>query len=49
MKRLWQTLLPGTPIPVCGTAEDDKPDAGQNATPKDGGRDKEALKKQIGR
>jgi hypothetical protein len=23
MKRLWQTLLPGTPMPACGTGEAD--------------------------
>jgi hypothetical protein len=22
MKRLWQTLLPGTPMPACGTGKD---------------------------
>jgi hypothetical protein len=22
MKRLWQTLLPGTPMPTCGTGKD---------------------------
>jgi hypothetical protein len=43
-KRLWQTLLPGMPLPACGTAEDDKP-----YTAEDSGLDKEALKKPIGR
>ena len=49
MKRLWQALLPGTPMPVCGTADDDKGDAGQNAKCKDGERETEALNKRLDR
>jgi len=26
LKRLWRTLLPGTPFPVCGTAPDEEGD-----------------------
>ena len=49
MKRLWQALLPGTPMPVCGTAEDDNADAVEDLEREHAGRDKEALKRQAGR
>jgi hypothetical protein len=31
LKKLWQTLMPGTPMPACGTAEDDAPPERENA------------------
>jgi hypothetical protein len=35
-KRLWRTMLPGTPFPACGTAEpsDAITDGGDSATEK---------------
>lgn len=48
MKRLWQTLLPGTPMPVCGTAEDDNGDAVEDLERENARRDKEPLKKPAG-
>ena len=33
MKRLWQTLLPGTPMPTCGTGKDDGGTQSENDTP----------------
>jgi hypothetical protein len=33
LKRIWQTLLPGTPFPACGVAEDESSPAQENASP----------------
>lgn len=32
LKRLWRTLLPGTPFPACGSPEDDAEPAAGDAT-----------------
>jgi hypothetical protein len=37
LKKLWQTLLPGTPFPQCGTPEDAS--AGDECEPAKGRRD----------
>ena len=34
MKRLWQTLLPDTPMPACGTGKDHNNADGENNPPK---------------
>ena len=31
MKQLWQTLLPGTPFPACGTGPDETAPAADDA------------------
>ena len=33
MKRLWQSLLPGTPMPTCGTGKNDGGTQSENDTP----------------
>ena len=34
LKRIWQLLLPDTPLPACGTQENADADAGENAPPR---------------
>lgn len=33
LKRIWQLLLPDTPLPACGAQENAGADAGENAPP----------------
>jgi hypothetical protein len=33
MKRLWQLLLPGTPVPACGVSGDGEPGRAHEAGP----------------
>lgn len=38
LKMLWRTLMPGTPMPACGTGDDDSEKAAADpakATPRD--------------
>jgi hypothetical protein len=39
LKRIWQTLLPGTPFPACGVAENAEAAASETAAPAMGPHD----------
>ncbi len=40
MKRLWRTLLPGTPLPTCGGAQNATDDAAVKAEDQEGDKDR---------
>jgi hypothetical protein len=37
--RLWKTLMPGTPMPACGTGKESAPPEKDNAAPAEPPRD----------
>ena len=48
MKRLWQALLPGTPLPACGVAENAKDESAAKADERDDQAGAGIDKSQIG-